>query len=88
MQTPTPSPAAPILAASLAQLAELEKFGRAVLVRDTYGDLARDAARLHAALFSLQSDGVQGSDAVDLAALEDACALFQRLDAEARSAAA
>lgn len=87
MQTPTPSPAA-LVVASLAQLEELEATGRRVLLRDGYAGLARQASDLYCALFSLQSDGIRGAEDVDSHPLEDLCGLLQRLAAEARSAAA
>src|SRR4051812_20325140 len=76
---PTPSPAAPIVVASLAQLDELEALGRAVLCSHSYAQLTAVAWKLHAALYSLQCDAVQGADGVDLSAAEDMACLFERL---------
>jgi hypothetical protein len=79
LPSPTPSPAAPIVVASLAQLAELEATGRAVLCSHSYAQLTAVAWKLHAALYSLQCDAVQGADGVDLSAAEDMACLFERL---------
>lgn len=87
MYDPIPTLADRVRVASLAQLEALEAAGRRALGREGYARLATTAAALHAAVFSLQGDGVRGADAVDLDALEDACALFQRLAAEAEGAA-
>lgn len=84
----TPSSTGPILVAALEQLVELESHGRRAVLSDGFADLARQAARIHAVVFALQSDGIQGADAVDLDGIEDACALLQRLAAVARSALA
>jgi hypothetical protein len=84
-QTPTPSPAAPIVA-SLEQLAQLEAVGRYAIANDGYGLLAGWAHDLHAVLYSLQSDGIRGADAVDIAAIEDLASLLETLrDEQARA---
>jgi hypothetical protein len=41
--------------------------------------LTAAAWKLHAALYSLQCDAVQGADGVDLSAVEDMACLFERL---------
>jgi hypothetical protein len=88
MPLPSPSPTAPILVASLAQLAGLERHGRDVLTYDGYATLAACAWDLHAALYSLQSDGIRGADAVDLSAIEDLASLLETLrDEQGRAAA-
>jgi hypothetical protein len=87
-QSPTPPPAAPILVANLAQLEKLEAVGRYAITHDGYAVLAGWAWDLHAALYSLQSDGIRGADAVDIAAIEDLASLLETLrDEQARAAA-
>jgi hypothetical protein len=90
MQTfPTPVPsAAPVLAASLAQLAALEAAGRQVRSDYSYAEMAAAAWDLHSALYSLQSDGIRGAGAVDIDAIEDLASLLEALrDEQGRIAA-
>lgn len=85
MQTPS---LATITTASLVQLAELEATGRHVLTHDGYARLAAAAWDLHAALYSLQSDGIRGADGVDLAEVENLASLLETLRDEQTGAAA
>lgn len=77
----TPSAVAAI-AASSAQLDELETAGLRAIARDGYHRLALQASDLHSVLYLLQSDGSREARRIDIDALEDLCVLLQALAAE------
>jgi hypothetical protein len=79
MQTSTPSPATPYVLAELddyrAQLAELERHGRRVLLRFTPAQLA---TALYAAVYVSQLERRLAD--IDLDKIEDLAALIQRVE--------
>lgn len=86
---PVPVPSAdPVVAASLAQIAAVEASGRQVRSDYSFAEMAQAAWDLHDALYSLQSDGIRGADAVDLRVVEDLASLLEALrDEQGRVAA-